>query len=156
MGRLIVLAGSGMMLCTSHSMRAGGHAASVEAALGDRLCLMFERVQPHVQDSQVDEALALALELHVDAIVGLGGGSPIGLAKAVAWKIEENQAGHPILFTFPTDQPLIPVVAIPTTYAGSEMTPLFGVTHNEPADLSGSTFGCGNTDCRRIWGAPST
>ncbi|HEX7432155.1 MAG TPA: iron-containing alcohol dehydrogenase, partial [Anaerolineaceae bacterium] len=72
MGRLIVLAGSGMMLCTSRSMRAGGHAASVEAALGDGLCLVFERVQPHVQDSQVDEALALALELRVDAIVGLG------------------------------------------------------------------------------------
>src|SRR5262249_34388568 len=30
----------------------------------------------------------------------------------------------------PIDQPLIPVVAIPTTYAGSEMTPVYGVTHH--------------------------
>jgi len=31
---------------------------------------------------------------------------------------------------FPTDQPLIPVIAIPTTYAGSEMTPTYGITYN--------------------------
>jgi maleylacetate reductase len=45
-----------------------------------------------------------------DAIVAFGGGSAIGLAKAIAM-----------------ERP-VPIVAIPTTYSGSEMTPIYGLT----------------------------
>jgi alcohol dehydrogenase class IV len=118
-----------LMLCTSRSVRAGGHVASVEAALGDRLVATFDRVQPHVQDVQVAEALALAGQAEVDALIGLGGGSAIGMAKAVASALEEQRTGRPARAATPTDQPLVPVVALPTTYAGSEMTPVYGITH---------------------------
>ena len=81
------------------------------SVLGKKLVAVFEHVQPHVQDHQVQEALALAQQKNVDAIIGLGGGSPIGMAKAVGFQSHR------------------PIIAIPTTYAGSEMTPVYGITH---------------------------
>ena len=120
-----------IMLCTNRSLQANGHADSVKSALGDRLVTGYDHVQPHVQDVQVREALALAIEKKVDAVVGLGGGSPIGMAKAISLALEEKYSGHPARAAFPTDQPLFPVIAIPTTYAGSEMTPFYGITHTD-------------------------
>lgn len=102
-----------VMLCSSHSMRSGGQVSKVESSLGEKLVASFERVQPHVQDVQVEENLALAQEKHVDAVVGLGGGSAIGMAKAIGFQLQ------------------IPIIAIPSTYAGSEMTPVYGITHTE-------------------------
>src|SRR5690606_39157240 len=50
--------------------------------------------------------------LGADACVALGGGTPIGLAKAIALELA------------------LPVIAVPTTYAGSEMTPVLGITES--------------------------
>ena len=120
-----------LMLCTNRSARATGQIDSVESTLGDRLVVVFDHVQPHVQDVQVEQALALAAENTVETVIGMGGGSAIGMAKAVASALEAKQTGHPALAEYPTDQPLISVIAIPTTYAGSEMTPVFGITHSK-------------------------
>lgn len=105
-----------MLLCVTSRARARGQVARVEAALGERLAVTFEGVAPHVPEGAVAEATELATRAGVDAIIGLGGGSAIGAAKATA------SALHAALHA------AIPVVAIPTTYAGSEMTPVFGVT----------------------------
>ena len=117
-----------MMLCTTASFRARGKLAPIEAMLGERLVATYERVQPHVPERAVAEATAIAAQHSVDAIIGLGGGSAIGMAKAVSIALEEARTGRPARAAFPTDQPLIPVIAIPTTYAGSEMTSIYGVT----------------------------
>jgi maleylacetate reductase len=120
-----------LMLCSTGSLRRGGHIATLEKALGSRLVAIYEHVQPHVPDFQVVEALELASEKEIDALIGMGGGSPIGMAKAVSMALEEKRTG-PARAAFPIDQPLVPVIAIPTTYAGSEMTPTYGVTyHND-------------------------
>lgn len=103
-----------LILCTNHSMQVNGHINSLQSALGNRLVATFDRIQPHVQDTQVDQVLGLAMEHEADAIIGMGGGSPIGMAKAVAYAL----------------RPSIPVIAIPTTYAGSEMTAVYGITHS--------------------------
>jgi maleylacetate reductase len=100
-----------LMLCASHSMRAGGWVSNIESSLGEKLVATFDNVQPHVQDVQVREALTLAQEKNADAIIGMGGGSPIGMAKAVGFQLG------------------LPIIAIPSTYAGSEMTPVYGITH---------------------------
>jgi alcohol dehydrogenase class IV len=123
-----------LMLCTNRSMRAAGHVTSIEAILERRLAAVFEQVQPHVQDVQVDEAVALAAQSEVDAIIGLGGGSPIGMAKAVASRLAEISTDHPERPAAVSSPPVIPVIAIPTTYAGSEMTAVYGVTqtHETP------------------------
>ncbi len=119
-----------LMLCATGSLRRDGSVALIERALGERLVATYEYVQPHVPDFQVAEAVELALEWKVDAIIGLGGGSSIGMAKAVSFALEEQRAGKPAKATFATEQPLVPVIAIPTTYAGSEMTPTYGITHH--------------------------
>lgn len=70
----------------------------------------FHDVVMHVPVGVVDRAVALARRRSVDGIVCIGGGSATGLAKAVAVRTG------------------LPVVAVPTTYAGSEATPVWGVT----------------------------
>ena len=102
-----------LLLCASHSMRVRGQVAKVELNLGEKLIAIFDHVEPHVQDVQVLDALALAQDNDVDAILGMGGGSPIGMAKAVGYQLH------------------LPILAVPTTYAGSEMTPVYGITHTD-------------------------
>ena len=120
-----------LMLCSTGSQRRNGHITAIENVLGDRLVATFESVAPHVPDAQVAEVSSLAYDSKVDALIGLGGGSPIGMAKAVSMAVEEKRSGRSARATFPTEQPLVSVIAIPTTYAGSEMTPTYGITHHE-------------------------
>ena len=112
-----------LFLCTSQSMRSKGQVAALEAAPGDRLLAIYDRVQPHVQDIQVAETLELARQNNVDAVMGMGGGSPIGMAKAVGFQLD------------------LPIIAIPTTYAGSEMTAVYGVTHTDESPPRKVTVG---------------
>ncbi len=120
-----------LMLCSTGTLRRDGTVAKIEEVLEKRLLAVYDHVQPHVPDFQVVEATSIAYENEVDAVIGLGGGSPIGMAKAVSLSLEEKRSGRPARAAFPTDQPLVPVVAIPTTYAGSEMTSTYGVTGQE-------------------------
>jgi alcohol dehydrogenase class IV len=118
-----------LFLCTNRTLQINGCVDVIKSALGDRLSAVFDRVQPHVQDIQVNEVLALAMEHEIEAVIGMGGGSPIGMAKAIASALEEKRTGRPARALSPTDPPLVPVIAIPTTYAGSEMTAVYGITH---------------------------
>src|SRR5258708_720902 len=86
-----------VMLCTTAHSRARGYVAPIEAALGEHLLVTYEHVLPHVPELQVAEAAALAAEHQVDAIIGLGGGSSIGTAKAVsrAWEARRRKSPAP-------------------------------------------------------------
>ena len=86
------------------------HADELAAALGARLAARIDGVVPHVPEQVAAEALRLATEVGADGLVSVGGGSATGLAKAVA---RTTRA---------------PILAVPTTYAGSEMTPVWGIT----------------------------
>src|SRR4029077_18147200 len=81
-----------LLLCTTGSAVRAGHAAQVTGALAERWCATFDHAQPHVPQAQLDEALALAEARQVDAVIGLGGGSPLGLAKAVAHQLTRQRA----------------------------------------------------------------
>ena len=120
-----------LMLCSTGSQRRNGHIGAIEDLLGERLVASYESVASHVPDIQVAEVSALAYESEIDAVIGLGGGSSIGMAKAVSSAVEEKRSGRPARATIPTEQPLVAVIAIPTTYAGSEMTPTYGLTRHE-------------------------
>jgi len=84
----------------------------VKELIGDRWVASFNRATMHVPTEIVDQALDVAETANIDCVVGIGGGSTIGLGKALALRTE------------------LPIVAIPTTYAGSEMTPIWGLTEN--------------------------
>jgi len=108
----------GAFLCTSQSYLRNGAVDRVRNALGMRLTGVFGEVRPHVPDATVASAVNMVEDLEVDTVIALGGGSAIGTAKAVAASLGERHS----------DRPLLPIVAVPTTYAGSEMTPIYGVT----------------------------
>lgn len=78
--------------------------------LGTRAAGVFDRAVMHVPIETAREAREVANRLGADCAVAIGGGSTTGLGKAIAL-----DSGLPIL-------------AIPTTYAGSEMTPIYGIT----------------------------
>jgi maleylacetate reductase len=85
-------------------------AEMVAERLGSRAAGVFARAVMHVPIETAREARELAQKLGADCAVAIGGGSTTGLGKAIAM-----ESGLPIL-------------AIPTTYAGSEMTPIYGIT----------------------------
>ncbi|MEU7766665.1 maleylacetate reductase [Nocardia sp. NPDC049190] len=80
------------------------------SALGHLMTLEWNEVRQHVPRDLAERATAAATTADVDAIVALGGGSTVGLGKAVAVNTG------------------LPLVAAPTTYSGSEMTPIYGLT----------------------------
>lgn len=85
-------------------------AEMIAELLGPRAAGVFDRAVMHVPIETAREARELARKLGADCAVAIGGGSTTGLGKAIAL-----DSGLPIL-------------AIPTTYAGSEMTPIYGIT----------------------------
>jgi maleylacetate reductase len=89
------------------------HVEHVRDAIGAKLAGICDRAALHVPAAHVRDALAEVDRLAPDALVAVGGGSAVGLAKAVA-----------------LERPL-PIVAVPTTYAGSEMTGIWGITDGD-------------------------
>ena len=85
-------------------------AERVVALLGDRAAGVFAGAVMHVPQDAVLQAREAARAAGADGAVAIGGGSTTGLGKAIALA-----SG-------------LPIVAVPTTYAGSEMTPIFGIT----------------------------
>ncbi|MFG1907504.1 maleylacetate reductase [Kribbella sp. NPDC048928] len=89
----------------------------VEVQLNERFAGRIDGVAQHVPTAVADSARAKAHEVDADGIVAIGGGSAIGLAKAIALT-STSHGGEGL-----------GVVAVPTTYAGSEMTPVWGETY---------------------------
>lgn len=77
------------------------------------VALEYSDVVMHVPIETAEKARRAAREAQTDLIVCVGGGSTTGLAKAVALTTG------------------LPIVAVPTTYAGSEATNVWGLTENE-------------------------
>ncbi len=117
-----------VLLCTSGSQRRSGAATMLKNLLDERLVASYEQAQAHVPAAQVDEVVELAEARQVDAVIGLGGGSALGLAKAVSFALEERRDAERAGNVSSLAQAQVPVIAIPTTYAGSEMTPVYGIT----------------------------
>ena len=96
-----------LVLCTPEQT---AQAERVAALLGARAAGVLAKAVMHVPIETAREARDVARRLNADCAVAVGGGSTTGLGKAIAL-----DSGLPIL-------------AIPTTYAGSEMTPIYGIT----------------------------
>jgi maleylacetate reductase len=97
----------GLVLSTPEQRK---DAEQVAALLSDRSAGVFSEAVMHVPIETAVAARELARKLHADCCIAIGGGSTIGLGKAIA--LESS----------------LPILAIPTTYAGSEMTPIYGIT----------------------------
>ena len=82
----------------------------IVAQLGERHAGLFDRSVMHVPIEVVHSALAAVRQAEADCLIAFGGGSTLDLAKAVAHELG------------------LPILAVPTTYGGSEVTPIYGVT----------------------------
>jgi maleylacetate reductase len=88
-------------------------ARDLAAPLAGRIAGTFTGVRPHVPVEVADAARKQAAAIGADAVLSVGGGSATGTAKAVALTTG------------------LPVIAVPTTYAGSEVTPVWGLSDGE-------------------------
>ncbi|HJP68115.1 MAG TPA: maleylacetate reductase [Sphingomicrobium sp.] len=82
----------------------------VHDVLGGRCVVQFTGAAMHTPVGVTEGALKVVRDFSVDGLVAAGGGSTTGLGKALALRTG------------------LPLIAVPTTYAGSEMTSILGET----------------------------
>jgi maleylacetate reductase len=85
-------------------------AKKLSALLGTSSVGVYSRATMHTPVDVTEDAMKVVAEKKVDGLIAVGGGSTTGLAKAIALRAN------------------LPQIVAPTTYAGSEMTPILGET----------------------------
>lgn len=95
------------------SARHDAFVAGLTERLADTVVARFTDVRQHVPFDTAESARAAAARIYADTVVAVGGGSAVGAAKAVALAMP------------------VRLLAVPTTYAGSEVTPIWGLSGPE-------------------------
>lgn len=85
-------------------------AEKVKDVLNGQIAGIFSEATMHTPTSVTDRAVEYTNAQGADSVISIGGGSTIGLGKAISIRTG------------------LPHICIPTTYAGSEMTPILGET----------------------------
>jgi alcohol dehydrogenase class IV len=78
-----------------------------------RVVGIFTEATMHIPSHRIENALRYAKSQKADSVISIGGGSTIGLGKAISIRTG------------------LPHICIPTTYAGSEMTPILEETRDK-------------------------
>jgi len=108
-------------------------AGASEQTVAEQVCtgitpaVLYDEVVQHVPVENAERARAIAAEHGVDLLVCIGGGSTTG------WPRRRAHGG-------------LPIVAVPTTYAGSEATNVWGLTED-----ARKTTGVDDAFCRSRW-----
>jgi maleylacetate reductase len=96
-----------LVLCTPNRRN---QVVNITDRLGHRVVDIFDEAAMHVPIEVARKARQCAADLQADCAIAVGGGSTVGLGKAIA--LESG----------------LPIIAVPTTYAGSEVTSIYGIT----------------------------
>jgi len=99
-----------MFCCTKSRLP---QAEKIADLLGDKTVGICSDAKIFVPMVAVEKGRAMAAELKADCLVSFGGGTAVGLAKSIALEFD------------------IPIIAIPTTYSGSETTHIQGIIHHD-------------------------
>ena len=104
-------------------------AAQLKDLLNGKIAGIFTEATMHTPSTITEKALAYSKSTNADSVISIGGGSTIGLGKAISIRTG------------------LPHICIPTTYAGSEMTPILGetvdgrkTTRSDPKILPGTVI----------------
>ena len=115
-----------VILCTPQQIDL---AQRIAGLIGDAAAGVFTEATMHTPTNITDKAVSYTQAQKGDCVISAGGGSTIGLGKAISMRTK------------------LPHISIPTTYAGSEMTPILGETENgrkvtrrDPAILPGTVI----------------
>lgn len=84
----------------------------ISEQLGAASAGVFAGAVMHTPVDVTEKAVAAVAEAQADGVIAIGGGSTTGLAKAIAFRTD------------------LPQIIVPTTYAGSEVTPILGQTED--------------------------
>lgn len=98
-----------LTVCTRSQVAAAERAREI---LGEAHAAIFPRAAMHTPVEVTEAAMAVVRDERIDGVFAIGGGSAIGLGKALALRTD------------------LPQIVAPTTYAGSEMTPIVGQTED--------------------------
>ncbi|OCJ08998.1 maleylacetate reductase [Rhizobium sp. AC44/96] len=96
-----------LVLSTPHQK---ADAEALAREIGDVACGVFSGAVMHTPVDVTEAAMKVVAETQADCVISLGGGSTTGLGKAIAYRTDLLQ------------------IVVPTTYAGSEVTPILGQT----------------------------
>ena len=115
-----------LLLSTPQQVHQASH---LKDLLHGKIAGIFTEATMHTPSAVTDKALAYAKSTNADSVISIGGGSTIGLGKAISIRTG------------------LPHICIPTTYAGSEMTPILGetvdgrkTTRSDPKILPGTVI----------------
>jgi alcohol dehydrogenase len=134
-----------VVISAGTSMRKLGYLARVEALLHQNGAetVVYDKIQPNPTKSSIMEAAAIAQAQHCDFVVGLGGGSSIDAAKAIAvmaknpgdyWDYVAGGSG----LGKPVMEGALPIIAITTTAGtGTEADPWTVVTKEQTNEKIG-------------------
>ena len=95
-----------------------GEADQLAADIGGLAAGVFGEATMHTPMDITERAIACAREFAADCVVAIGGGSSVGLGKAIALNTD------------------LPQIVLPTTYAGSEATSILGQTADGVVSLA--------------------
>jgi alcohol dehydrogenase class IV len=98
-----------LLLSTPQQVAQASH---LKDLLDGKIAGIFTEATMHTPSHITEKALAYAKSMNADSVISIGGGSTIGLGKAISIRTG------------------LPHICIPTTYAGSEMTPILGETQD--------------------------
>lgn len=122
-----------LILTGKNSAKKNGSLAHITSALSDRKIeyVIFDEVEENPSVETVLKVAEIGKKEKIHFVIGIGGGSPMDCAKAVACLVKNPQRGREIL-TADEQVSYIPVIEVPTTAGtGSETTPYSIVTDHE-------------------------
>jgi alcohol dehydrogenase class IV len=113
----------------------------VKEGLGDALAGVFDETTPEKRISTAIDGAARLAETEADAIVAVGGGSSLDLAKAISAIAAADEAPETLAEQFaaggllPVPDDPVPILAVPTTLAGADISILAGLTASPDSGL---------------------
>ena len=131
---LAALGTKALLVTGRRSARLNGSLADVTEALDSCgvSCALFDEIEENPSIETVMRARDRGLTEGVDFVVGIGGGSPMDAAKAIALMIYHSREDASYLYRAGADSSALPVAAVPTTCGtGSEVTPYAILTIHE-------------------------